>query len=36
MKMTLLKPGEGATLICRCESTNTIWYTETKKRDANM
>ena len=34
--MTLLKTGEGATLICRCESTNTIWYTETKKRDANM
>jgi hypothetical protein len=33
--LTLLKPGEGKTLICRCESTNTIWFTEVKQGNAN-
>jgi hypothetical protein len=30
-RFTLLTPGEGATLICTCESTNIVWGTETQK-----
>ncbi len=28
-RFALLKPGEGSTLVCTCESTNIVWYTET-------
>ncbi len=35
-RFVLLKPGEGATLVCTCESTNIVWFTETSDLAATI